>query len=95
MRVEYRLLGKKRRTRLREMACHIYTANPPAVWYSMPQSRIAKLAKRKVELEYNSILTSILIGIDVRLVVELIKHWALNNATDPHLRTITGEPCSE
>lgn len=46
----------------------------------------------KKEIRAGGIITSILIGLAIKLVWELIKHWYFSGVTDPGSEYLAGEP---
>lgn len=72
---KYRMLGRKRRTRVRELAREAYLA-------SDTQEQAIELARRKVKKEFKSIIVEILIGVLIQLAIDLIVKWIMDNLTE-------------
>lgn len=85
MNFRYRLLGQKRRQRVRTIARRAYllSSDPNKAQYE---------ATQQVRQEFGGILTMILVGIAVRLAVELIKHWVSQRLSEPEPGFQSGEP---
>lgn len=82
MNVKYLVLGKSK-YKIRDIALKHYLANED------PNIAIAKAEK---EIIANSIVMSILIGLAVKLAIELIWYWYNNRITKPSMFYSEGEP---
>lgn len=87
--MRYRILGRERRNKIREISreCYILceiTGDGP--------EKAKKMAEMRVRAEFNSIITMILVGLAVRLIVELIKYWIEQKFSRPSEGYQPGEP---
>ena len=79
----FRILGRRRRAEARDIARAAYLLNPKTA---------AADAERAVRQRYGSIIGMILVGLLVRLVVELIAYWIKQQVSTPPIYFATGEP---
>lgn len=56
------------------------------------KDRAIELATEKIRDQYGSILVTILLGVLIRLAVDLIYWWLENNMSLPPIDPMTGEP---
>lgn len=85
MDAKYRLLGRRRRARIRHLARECYLANQGS-----EQAKVD--AEDAIRREFGSILVSILIGLAIKLAVELIAYWIKQRLSDPGVGFQSGEP---
>lgn len=90
MKARYRLLGKEQRLRVRSYArCALHDANGD-------EAKAKELVAYRLRHAPQSIIASILIGVAIKLAIELIVYWIKNRfATVPHGEFQPGEPGSE
>ena len=86
MKLQYRIIGKRRRHRVRKIA--------RAAW--IDSRRNADQAKRMAELQILDqscgIMTNLLIEIATKLAFELIQHWLKQSVASPNELYQSGEP---
>lgn len=83
--MKYRLLGRQRRNRVREIARQCFVTAATA--------EIAKdRAERQIRGEMKSIIASILIGLAIKLAIELIAYWVRERFFRPEVEYTQGEP---
>ena len=78
------LIRRRKREQLRRIASKHYVA--------CGCDMEAALEAAEKEIRTGSIIASILIGLAVRLVWELIKHWYFSGVTNPGEEYLAGEP---
>lgn len=71
----YRILGRKRRNRVREIAREEYLSKDP-------ESALASTRER-VRAEYGSLIGTILVALAVKLATALIMSWIEDNLLEP------------
>lgn len=83
--MRYRILGRARRKRVREIArdCFLIAGTPTAA---------KEKAEAKIRKEFDSIIASILIGLAIRLAIELITYWVKEKFFRPSAEYTQGEP---
>lgn len=83
MALQYYLLGNKRKT-IRNIA----RSN-----YLLHKNDKEKAIEAAIdELRTSSIIAAILIGVAIKLIIELISYWIKNSVTIPEEEFIVGEP---
>lgn len=83
----YRILGRRRRQRVRELARQAYLHSPP--------SEAVHNAEVAVRREMQGFISLVLVGIAVRLAIELIMYWLNLRMSEPGLTFQPGEPGAE
>lgn len=82
--MRFALIRRRKRQQLREIAAKHYVECNGDV--------DAAFAAAEKEIRTGSIIVSILIGLAVRLIWELMKHWLFSGVTDPGNEFLAGEP---
>lgn len=88
MKFQYRLLGRTRRSRVREIARTAWAdcqADP---------EKAEDLATMRINDQFYGFVSSILISLAIKLAIELIKHWAMQLLAEPPTQFVAGEPGS-
>jgi hypothetical protein len=78
----YRLLSRRQRNTVRDVA--------RSAWLRHPDD--AEAAKAEAEQALGSIFVTILLGVAIRLAIELIMYWILNREREPQAVYCPGEP---
>ena len=88
MKTSYRILGIKRREHIRDIASDAWCT-------TRDRGQAEKLAARRIRISMGGVVGSILLGVAVKLAVELIVFWAKQKIWNPSLDFSTGEPGAE
>ena len=86
MKLQYRILGKRRRKRVRDIACTAWTDT------QCDTNAAEHLARMRIQDQMYGIITSLLISIAIKLAVELIHYWVAESIPEPGLTFKSGEP---
>lgn len=89
MKPQFRILGKRNRLQVREIARHSFNVSNGV------EADAKTLAEKSLRAAPKSIIASLLIGVAIKLAVELIVYWIKNRfATVPSGGFLDGEPGS-
>ena len=83
MDTRFRLLGRRRREEIRQLARDAYMTSP---------SFAKQEAERAVRHRYSGILSMLIVGLAVKLAIELIAYWVKQKFTHPPMTFEAGEP---